>query len=276
MSQVDRFDLGTLVGHELGTHTTRYEERDAILYALAVGATASELDLVYEERLQVLPTFALTFGLWALDVVAQAGGYDRRDTLHVGQELEIRRPLPPRGRVVTTATVESVWDKGSAALLVVLVASEYFQARYTIFVKGAGGFGGDRGPRAETAAAPGQPDARASVPTGRDQAVLYRLTGDLQPVHIDPDVAHRAGFDRPIFHGLATLGCVALAMCRVLDIPPTAPTNIGVRFAAPVFPGTTLDLSLWRTDDGVDFVAAADDVDVLTGGRARFGAVSRT
>ena len=69
---------------------------------------------------------------------------------------------------------------------------------------------------------------------------------------------------------------VALAMCRVLDIPPTAPTNIGVRFAAPVFPGTTLDLSLWRTDDGVDFVAAADDVDVLTGGRARFGAVSRT
>jgi hypothetical protein len=250
-----------------------YDERDAILYALAVGATAGDIELVYEERLRVLPTFALTLGLWALEDVAVAGAYDRRDTLHVGQELVMREPLPPRGQVEMSASAEAVWDKGSAALVVVHVAAAAFHARYTIFVKGGGGFGGPRGSGAGGAPPEREPDVRAQAITTPDQAALYRLTGDLQPLHIDPEVARAAGFERPIFHGLATLGCVALALTRALGRRPDALSRLAVRFAAPVYPGTTLQISAWSEDPDVMFVASADGAEALKAGSAGFGRV---
>ena len=212
--------LQDLVGRDLGTHVTRYEEPDAILYALAVGASAEEIELVYEERLEVLPTFALTFGLWALDAAAVAGAYDRRDTLHVGQDLVVHRPLGRRAEIEMAASIAEVWDKGSAALISVLVASDFFDASYTIFIRGAGGFGGARGASGAPEMPQCEPDVRTQASTTSDQAALYRLTGDLQPIHIDPSVARAAGFDRPILHGLGTLGCVTLALTRVFDHQP--------------------------------------------------------
>jgi acyl dehydratase len=262
--------LGAIVGTDLGSHVASYDERDAILYALALGAGADRTELVYEERLEVLPTFALTLGLWSIEAVAVAAGYDRTNTLHVGQELTMLGALPRRAEVRTTAAVEAVWDKGSAALVVVAVRSELFEARYTIFVPGAGRFGGERGPSSRGAAPERSPDVRLRAQTTRDQAALYRLTGDPHPVHIDPDVAHAAGFERPILHGLATLGCVALSMSASLGRDPGDLASLSVRFAAPVYPGAAIDVSCWNDDSGTQFTALADGTEVLKGGAATF------
>jgi acyl dehydratase len=266
--------LGGLIGTELGSHAASYGERDAILYALALGAGADRTELVYEEQLKVLPTFALTLGLWAVEAVAVAAGYDRTNTLHVGQELTVVRPLPRSADVRSTAAVEAVWDKGSAALVVVRVRSELFDARYTIFVPGAGGFGGDRGPSGGPAAPDRPPDVRARAETTPNQAALYRLTGDPHPIHINPAVARAAGFERPILHGLASLGCTALAISDALGREPTELTELSVRFAAPVYPGAAIDVSCWSDDRGTLFAATADGTDVLKGGVARFGPVA--
>jgi acyl dehydratase len=262
--------LGGIVGTDLGAHVAKYDERDAILYALAVGAGADRTELVYEERLEVLPTFALTLGLWSIEAVALVAGYDRANTLHVGQELTVSGPLPRSAEIRTTAAVEAVWDKGSSALVVVAVQSELFEARYTIFVPGAGGFGGERGPSGGGAAPERSPDVEARAETTPDQAALYRLTGDPHPIHIDPDVARAAGFERPILHGLATLGCVALSMSDALGRDPGELTGLSVRFAAPVYPGAAIEVSGWNEDGGTLFTASANGTDVLKGGVASF------
>jgi acyl dehydratase len=263
-----------MTGRDLGLRIARYEERDAILYALSVGASADDTDLVYEERLRVLPTFALTFGLWALEEVAVAGAYDRRDTLHVGQDLVVREPLPRRGEVETAASVEAVWDKGSAALVVVRVAAASFDARYTIYVKGAGGFGGPRGAGAGATPPARKPDVRTRAVTTRDQAALYRLTGDLHPLHIDPEAAREAGFERPILHGLGTLGCVAFALTRALGREPDGLHRLSARLAAPVYPGATIDISGWKHGPDIMFVASAGRTEALKGGTAGFRPVA--
>lgn len=263
--------LGGLVGLELGSRVATYDERTAILYALAVGAAADRTELIYEKQLRVLPTFALTFGLWSLEAVAVVGGYDRTNTLHVGQELTVAQPLPRSAEIRSTAAVEAVWDKGSAALVVVRVHSEFFDARYTIFVPDAGGFGGDRGPAGGFGPPERPPDQRVRAETMPNQAALYRLTGDLHPIHIDPAVARAAGFERPILHGLATLGCTTLAISDALGREPEELTQLSVRFAAPVYPGAAIELSCWDDDAGTLFTAAADGVEVLQAGFAAFG-----
>lgn len=263
--------LNGLVGTDLGSHVATYDERDAILYALAVGAAADRTELVYEERLRVLPTFALTLGLWSLEAVSVAGGYDRTNTLHVGQELTVTRPLPRRADVRSAAMVDAVWDKGVAALVVVRVRCEYFESRYTIFVPQGGGFGGERGPSSRSDPPEREPDLRPRAQTTPNQAALYRLTGDLHPIHIDPAVARAAGFERPILHGLATLGCAALVLSDALDRDPADLTRLAVRFAAPVYPGAAIELSGWNDGAATHFTAEADGAQVLSAGFAGFG-----
>lgn len=267
--------LAGLVGTELGSHVTSYDERDAILYALAVGAAADRTELVYERRLRVLPTLALTFGLWSLEAVSVAGRYDRTNTLHVGQELTVTRPLPPRAEVRSTAVVDAVWDKGAAALIVVRVRSELFESRYTIFVPEAGGFGGDRGPSGRSASTDREPDVRTRAQTTPSQAALYRLTGDPHPVHIDPEVARAGGFERPILHGLATLGCATLALSDALGRDPVDLTRLAVRFAAPVYPGAAIELAAWNAEAETRFTAEAGGVTVLRDGLVAFGRPAR-
>jgi acyl dehydratase len=267
--QKDAPGLGSLVGRDLGEWVAQYDERDAILYALAVGARETELELVYEDRLQVLPTFALTHGLWAVEAAGRVGGYDRTNTLHVGQELTMRDQLPPRGEIRSHACIEEVWDKGSAALLVIGVSADAFDARYTIYLPGHGGFGGERGSTERIELPDRPPDLNEVVATREDQAALYRLTGDRHPVHIDPEIAAVAGFERPLLHGLATLGAVSLALFRGYERQPWDLREIGARFGAPVLPGDTIDVSGWRDGDRVLFSAGVGDDEVLSAGSMR-------
>ncbi len=256
-------------GADLGTRTVDYDERDAILYALAVGADATDLDLVFEERLRVLPTFALTLAQWAPDALGALGAFDTKTALHGSQNLEVRAPLPRSGSITMTARVGEVWDKGRAAVFEVVVESDFFVATWSLFAPGAGGFGGERGPSAP-AHPDGEPEVTATLTTRAEQAVLYRLTGDRHHIHIDPEAAARIGQPRPIMHGLCTLAATTLPLARALGAHPADLTALSGRFAAPVFPGDVAEIRAWGDAGDVRFDVTTDAGAVLSGGRAVF------
>jgi len=261
-----------LVGRRLGSQRSCYVERDVILYALATGASPTDLDLVYERQIRVLPTFALPLGLWAVEAAGGLGAYDPALSLHVGQVLQVYRPLPALGEIETSGIIASVWDKGSAAIMEISVTSDFFDAKYVIYVPGAGGFGGERGPGVAGEAAPIEAgeDYETSVATAENQAALYRLTGDLHPVHIDPVAARAAGFDRPILHGLCTLGCVTRAVCAAAGRDPTSLRQLVARLTAPVYPGATIDVRCRTARSLFDFVATVGGTGVVTSGSGVF------
>lgn len=258
------------VGLDLGRRRVSYDEDDVILYALAVGAVETELSLVFEQQLQVLPTFALTLAQWAPDVLAGLGAWDVSSALHGMQRLRVLRPMPPAGELELSARVTGVWDKGTAAVYDITVSSDYFEATWSIFAPGYGGFGGERGPSAP-ASPEREPDRTLELQTYRTQAVLYRLTGDRHRIHVDPDAARAIGAGRPILHGLCTLAASTLAIARAVDADPAALLELHGRFAAPVLPGERLDLRLWHDGDAICFDAVRDGRPVLTAGRVRFG-----
>ncbi|WP_436740117.1 MaoC/PaaZ C-terminal domain-containing protein [Streptomyces sp. BBFR102] len=259
-------------GRGLGTRTVAYTERDPILYALAVGARADDLDLVFEERLRVLPTFALTLAQWAPDALGALGAFDTGTAVHGAQRLTVRRPLPRAGEISMTARVAEVWDKGGAAVFDVEVESEYFLAVWSLFAPGRGGFGGERGPGSPRRPGPAA-DRRLTVATHPEQAAHYRLLGDRHHMHIDPEAARAAGMHRPFLHGLCTLAALTLPAAGVLGAHPACLTELEARFSAPVFPGDRLAVDAW--DDGpggLRLEASAHGQPVLTGVRARFAA----
>lgn len=256
-------------GVELGSRTVDYTERDAILYALAVGAAAEDLDLVFEERLRVLPTFALTLAQWAPDELGSRGAFDTSTAVHGAQRLEVLRPLPRSGSLTMKAAVSEVWDKGSAALFDVAVESDCFVATWTLFAPGCGGFGGERGP-ASPKPRQAAPDHRLEVATSANQAALYRLLGDRHHMHIDPAAARAAGQPKPFLHGLCTLAATTLAVARRYDADPADLRRLEARFAGPVFPGDRLSVDCWETG-GIAFAAEAGERPVLTDAEAGFG-----
>lgn len=257
--------MATLAGFDLGGRTCSYSERDAILFALAVGAGPEELDWVYERDLHVMPTFAMTLGLWAVRAAGALGVYDPVRTLHVGQAVAFSRPLPPTAELELEARIGTVLDKGSAALIDVVVSCSYFDASYTIFVPGAGGFGGERGGRPARPDLPERPLRTAKIQTWAAQAALYRLTGDLHPVHIDPEVAAANGFSRPILHGLCTLASAIKTVADTTESDLAKLTELSCRLTAPVLAGDTVDVRIWDLPDGHPFVASVGDTTVLDG-----------
>jgi acyl dehydratase len=263
--------LADLAGHDLGTRVVSYEDRDAILYALAVGAAPDQLDLVYERDLRVLPTYACALGLWALVDAGALGAYDRMRSLQAGQGLEMHGPLPRCGSIETMARITGAWDKGKAAMVDIEVSSEVFTATYAIFLPGMGGWGGERGPSPAAEPEPGGEPWRAEFATRADQAVLYRLTGDPHPIHIDPEVARANGFDRPILHGLCTLGIAARELAAAAAAHPADLQSITARLAAPVMPGDIIEITATGSGNGIAFEAGADGNVALKGGRAVFG-----
>jgi acyl dehydratase len=256
-------------GHELGLRTVSWDERDAILYALAVGASADDLDLVFEERLRVLPTFALTLAQWAPDALGSQGAFDIRTAVHGSQRLRVLAPLPRAGALELRARVGDVWDKGSAAVFDVVVESEAFVATWALFAPGCGGFGGERGP-----ASPKRPETpaglHAEVATAPNQAALYRLLGDRHQMHIDPAAAQAAGQARPFLHGLCTLAATTIELARSLDAHPADLVELEGRFSAPVFPGDRLGVTGWPDDRAASFEVASGEHPVISGGRVRF------
>lgn len=264
--------LNTLAGTDLGERRIEWDERDAILYALAVGATADRLDLVYERDLRVLPTLGMGLGLWAVEAAGGLGLYDRTRSLHVGQRLEVREPFPREASLSSSGRVTAAWDKGKATLIEVEVEAGLFLASYTIFIPGLGGWGGERGPSPTPEP---EPDLtwETTRETSPEAAVLYRLTGDRHPVHVDPEVAAAGGFERPILHGLATLGMAALEVAGLAGAHPADLRTLGARFAAPVLPGETLAFRAGPAGDGaVAFEAGTTgDTVVIRGGRVSYG-----
>lgn len=260
-------------GRSLGERTVAYDERDAVLYALAVGAGPDRLDLVVEDRLRVLPTFALTLAQWAPDALGTAGAFDTTTAVHGGQRLEVLAPLPPSGELTMAAHVAHVWDKGTAAVLDVVVESDRFRATWAIFAPGCGGFGGRRGPSAPPRVRDAA-DVRATVATAANQAALYRLLGDRHLMHVDPAAARAAGQPRPFLHGLCTLAAATLAVADEVGAHPADLTRVEGRFGAPVFPGDVLEV-IALTDGPPDdrttrFDVTADGRPAVRGGLVAF------
>lgn len=252
-------------GTDLGTHTVAYTERDVIIYALAVGAAATELDLVFEERLRVLPTFALTLAQWAPDELGSRGAFDTTTALHGSQQLTIFSPLPTSGEIAMKASVAEVWDKGTAAVFEVLVESKYFAATWSIFAPGYGGYGGERG-QSERRTHFGEPEIVTELATSENQAALCRLLGDRHHIHIVPEAANRIGQPRPIMHGLCTLAASTLPLARERGAHPADLLELSARFTAPAFPGQALPIHGWRDGDTIGFTVG----NAISGGRARF------
>lgn len=258
-----------LAGYDLGEHAVRYEARDAIIYALAVGAPSDRLDLVYERDLRVLPTFACALGLWAVEAAGDLGAYDRKRSLHVTQSLAMHGRLPRQGGFPTRGRVDSVWDKGKATLVDISVTSEFFTATYTIFLPGIGGFGGPAAAAARAALT--EAECRvAQTATSPHLAALYRLTGDYHPIHIDPEVSRANGFDRPILHGLCTFGIAARSIAELFGAHPADLRQIEAKMSAPVMPGDTVTTRGRKDGTTILFEAAVGDRTALKDGSAVF------
>lgn len=255
-----------------------WDDRDVRLYHLALGAGVPETDpaqlrYVYEgheQGLQVLPTFGVVAGGTGgvgFQVFETPGvDIDLAAVLHGGQEITVHRPLPATARATTLTRIPAVYDKGTAAVIVqesTLLGEDgapLITQRNQIFVRGEGGFGGDRGPSARLPAPDREPDLVLDIPTLPQQALLYRLAGDWNPLHADPATARRAGYDRPILHGLCTFGMAVRAVTdRLLDGDSSRITGCGTRFAGVFHPGETLRLRVWRTGDAYRLTASAVD-----------------
>ncbi|MEO3888250.1 MaoC/PaaZ C-terminal domain-containing protein [Nonomuraea sp. B5E05] len=258
----------SIVGVEGPAHERTWTARDTMLYALGVGAGTSELEFTTEKGQRVLPTFAV---LAAQLPGQRLGDFDRALLVHAEQGFELHRELPPEGGVRTTSKVTGIYDKGSGALVtsearaVDLDTGEpVISSRSAVFIRGEGGFGGDRGPRDAWAPPDRAPDHKVTYPTVPEQALLYRLSGDYNPLHSDPEFAARAGFDRPILHGLCTYGVSGRALLHaVAGSDPGRFRAMSGRFTSPVFPGESLTVSIWVDGEDVRFRTAKDDGTVV-------------
>jgi acyl dehydratase len=201
----------------------------------------------------VLPTFAVVPSFSAMIAVAGDLGVNPMMILHGEQKILLHRPIPPNGVLKTVSEVKGIYDKGKGALVVVEArtvdekSEPVFDNVFSIFVRGEGGFGGERGPEAVKADPPARaPDFEIAEPTTHEQALLYRLSGDVNPLHADPQMAKLGGFDRPILHGLCTFGHAGRAILRgACGGDAQRLKSFGARFSGVVFPGDTLTTRGW-------------------------------
>lgn len=264
-----------------------YDERDSILYALGIGighdtTDPGQLGFVYERGLKAVPTMAVVLGETMGWVHDPQLGVDVTRCLHGEERVILHRPLAPEGRVVGQTRVIGLTDKGAGRGALVHSRKELRDAgtgaliattQRTAFARADGGFGGEHGesPAPLPPLPDRAPDLSCALPTVPQAALLYRLSGDRIPLHADPAIARAAGFDRPILHGLCSLGIACHAILRLLcAYDPARIAEIGCRFSAPVFPGETLRVELWRDGAAVRFRAlvAERGVVAVTNGHA--------
>jgi acyl dehydratase len=277
-------DLDVALGAELEPIEFSWSSSDVQLYHLGLGAGADpmnprELSYLVDNTPEVLPTFgcvAATFHDTEPPRVSWPGvEIDLAKILHASEQVITPGPLPARGSARSVARIVEVWDKGKAAVIVTETSvtstdgTPLWKQRRSIFARGEGGFGGERGPSTSAAAPDRAPDMEVPLPILPQQALLYRLCGDRNPLHSDPEFAAAAGFPRPILHGLCTFGVACKAIVDTfLDSDVSRVRSYGARFAGVVFPGETLRASIWKENDKLLAAVTApsrDNAAVLSG-----------
>jgi acyl dehydratase len=255
--------------------TQSWDERDAMLYALAVGAShgdaSRELEFTTETSgrpQRVLPSF-----VWVAAVPPLPEGFepDTTKVLNGGMGFEMFTELPPRGTVTSVQTVDSIYDKGSGALINSTIEVRDTESGELVailsqeaFLRDGGGFGGDRGPKDDWALPDREPEATVVYETLPEQALLYRLTGDRNPLHSSPEFARLSGFEKPIMHGACTYGFAARALLHaVADGDPARFRSMYGRFTKPMALGDTLTVQVWKTDAGALFRTLDGSGDVV-------------
>ncbi len=253
------------LGAELAGGTSTWDRDAVILYHLAVGAGVpptdpKELEYTYEKNLKVLPSFAVIPVFGAMGGVTSIPGleFNLAMLLHGEQDLEVYGAIPTQAKVSNSGRVAALYDKGKAAVAVIEMATKdesgetLFVNRFTMFLRGEGGFGGDPGPKAGNLPPARDADLVAESPTLPQQALIYRLCGDKNPLHADPEFAKLGGFDTPILHGLCSYGMVCKAVVdHALGGDTTKLARYQARFAGVVFPGETIVTSMWRENDSI-------------------------
>jgi acyl dehydratase len=252
--------------------TFQYDWKTSALYNLGVGAQAEDLSFVYERvkgGMKVFPSFAT--------IVAGSGllfpkGTDFVRLLHGEQLIRLYTPFDPNDTIKTKGVIEHIYDKGKAAVIHVKISGHsqegdhIFDTRYVFFVVGSGGFGGDPGPKTEPINPPEgvEPDFSSSYQTSKNQAAFYRLNGDFNPLHIDPEFAKKAGQPKPILHGLCTYGIATRAIVNELcDGDVSRFKEFSARFKDVVFPGETLTTEGWKDDERYIIQVRKENIIVL-------------
>jgi len=256
------------IGRELGPSPISWSPETCMLYALGVGAGVDDLELTTENSegvaLRVLPLFVTSLSRtgWGDLHVLSFGSYGAHQVVHAAQRVELHRPLAPAGRADAVLRIAGIWDVRAGALVEMVTTARdpesgqpLFESSTSLFIAGEGGFGGPRGGVRGGPRPPRRPPDETVVHVTRpDQALLFRLSGDHTPIHTDPVVAKRAGFARPILHGLCTLGFAGRALlAHACGGDPARFRSLDARFSRPAYPGDTLVTDIWLDSESASF-----------------------
>lgn len=272
------------VGSTSEPYEHSWTEKDVMLYALGVGAGTGELQFTTENTmdtpLRVLPTMAVVLGVGGFGAMSKIGTFNPAMLVHGEQAIELYGEIPTSGTVSTVGEITGIWDKGKGAVVVtesvstdVSTGKPLFKNTMSAFIRGEGGWGGDRGPSGARNEPPERaPDHEVTYRTRDDQALIYRLSGDRNPLHSDPAFAKLGGFDRPILHGLCTYGFTGRALLHTLcGSDPARFRSMEGRFSSPVYPGEALTVRMWVEDSSATFQTCGEDGRVvIDSGRVTF------
>ena len=270
------------VGTESEPAEVSWTSKDALLYAVSIGAGVDELEFTTENTdgvtQRVFPTFPVVLGWGRASPMRNVGTFNPALLVHGQQAVTLHRELPVEGTVTVTGKLTDMFDKGKAAVVVteataLMDGEPLYTTRSSAFIRGEGGWGGERGPSGPQNVPPdAKPDHEITYPTSPDQALLYRLNGDRNPLHSDPAFAAAGGFDRPILHGLCSYGFTGRALLHALcGSDPARFQHIEARFASPVLPGEALTVRAWETGPGqAVFTTSVGDRVVIDQGLIRY------
>lgn len=276
------------VGAVGDVRTMSWNSKDALLYAVGIGAGQEDLAFTTENTKDVsqvvFPTFAVVAGSGTTSsgksAMSDIGSFNFAMLVHGSQAITLHRPIPVEAEATVQDKVVAMYDKGKAAVVVTEAETKLksgellWTTRSSVFIRGEGGWGGDRGPSGPQNEPPAKaPDHEVTLQTSPDQAFVYRLSGDRNPLHTDPSFAAIGGFDRPILHGLCSYGFTGRALLKALcDNDVTRFKHIEGRFSSPVMPGDALTIRMWNVGSGETvFTTSVGDRVVIDQGLVRHG-----
>lgn len=255
-----------------------WNSKDCLLYAVGIGAGTDELAFTTENTSDVeqlvYPTFPVVVGWGRGSAMGKIGSFNPALLVHGQQSISLHRPIPVEGEATLRSEITAMYDKGKAAVVVTSTEANMggeplYTTTSSVFIRGEGGWGGERGPSGPQNDPPDRsPDHQVTYVTSPDQALLYRLSGDRNPLHSDPSFAAMGGFDRPILHGLCTYGFTGRALLHTLcESDPARFERMEGRFTSPVFPGEALTVRIWEIGDGASvFTTSVGDRVVIDQG----------